>query len=178
MAITKIQSESLNLADTYAFTGTVTGAGESNTPYFSALKTSNQTLSDAASATKITFDSVSTESTSGVFDLSNNKFTATVAGKYCFQLKATVFDTANALKRVDCYIYKNGSQNRKEIFFDNSGGIREVVLTATWIEDVAVNDYYEMYVYGDTTDSGTFDVAGNASGSAKETYLSGFLLTT
>ena len=26
MAITKIQSESLNLADTYAFTGTVTGA--------------------------------------------------------------------------------------------------------------------------------------------------------
>ena len=27
MAITKIQSESLNLADTYAFTGTVTGAG-------------------------------------------------------------------------------------------------------------------------------------------------------
>ena len=27
MAITKIQSESMNLADTYAFTGTVTGAG-------------------------------------------------------------------------------------------------------------------------------------------------------
>ena len=27
MAITKIQSESLNIADTYAFTGTVTGAG-------------------------------------------------------------------------------------------------------------------------------------------------------
>ena len=28
MAITKIQSESMNLADTYAFTGTVTGAGK------------------------------------------------------------------------------------------------------------------------------------------------------
>ena len=36
MAITKIQSESMNLADTYAFTGTVTGAGESNTPSFKA----------------------------------------------------------------------------------------------------------------------------------------------
>ena len=34
MAITKIQSESLNLADTYAFTGTVTGAGGVNTPAF------------------------------------------------------------------------------------------------------------------------------------------------
>ena len=28
MAISKIQSESINLADTFAFTGTVTGAGE------------------------------------------------------------------------------------------------------------------------------------------------------
>ena len=44
MAITKIQSESLNLADTYAFTGTVTGAGLNNTPVFN--KTSNQVSSD------------------------------------------------------------------------------------------------------------------------------------
>ena len=35
MAITKIQSESLNLADTYDFTGTVTGAGGVMTPAFS-----------------------------------------------------------------------------------------------------------------------------------------------
>ena len=40
MAITKIQSESLNLADTYAFTGTVTGAGGDNTPSFKAHRTS------------------------------------------------------------------------------------------------------------------------------------------
>ena len=31
MAIDKIQSESINLADTFAFTGTVTGAGGTNT---------------------------------------------------------------------------------------------------------------------------------------------------
>ena len=36
MAITKIQSESVNLADDFAFTGTVSGAGESNTPYWYA----------------------------------------------------------------------------------------------------------------------------------------------
>ena len=30
MAISKIQAESMNLADTYAFTGTVSGAGETN----------------------------------------------------------------------------------------------------------------------------------------------------
>jgi hypothetical protein len=28
MALSKIQAESMNLADTYAFTGTVSGAGE------------------------------------------------------------------------------------------------------------------------------------------------------
>ena len=38
MAITKIQSESLNLADTYDFTGTVTGAGGVNTPAFYAIE--------------------------------------------------------------------------------------------------------------------------------------------
>ena len=42
MAITKIQSESLNLADTYDFTGTVTGAGGVNKPSFEAYRNSNQ----------------------------------------------------------------------------------------------------------------------------------------
>ena len=47
MAITKIQSESLNLADTYDFTGTVTGAGGVNTPAFYATRTGgNQSMSD------------------------------------------------------------------------------------------------------------------------------------
>ena len=46
MAITKIQSESLNLADTYAFTGTVTGAGGITEAKIFRL-TSNLTLSDA-----------------------------------------------------------------------------------------------------------------------------------
>ena len=40
MAITKLQAEALNLADTYAFTGTVTGAGENNNPAFRAGLTS------------------------------------------------------------------------------------------------------------------------------------------
>ena len=52
MAITKIQSESLNLADTYAFTGTVTGAG-GITEIDMWLMTSNLSLS-ASSETLIT----------------------------------------------------------------------------------------------------------------------------
>jgi len=43
MALSKIQSESVNLADDFAFSGTVTGAGETNNivPVFSTTLTSN-----------------------------------------------------------------------------------------------------------------------------------------
>ena len=51
MAITKIQSESLNLADTYDFTGTVTGAGGVNTPAFYAIASSAQTISNTTHTT-------------------------------------------------------------------------------------------------------------------------------
>ena len=48
MAITKLQAEALNLADTYAFTGTVTGAGVTNTPSFMAANSGGQTLTNNA----------------------------------------------------------------------------------------------------------------------------------
>ena len=45
MAIDKIQSESINLADNFAFTGTVTGAGESNTTLVYVYATTGTTVS-------------------------------------------------------------------------------------------------------------------------------------
>lgn len=50
MALSKIQAESMNLADTYAFSGTVTGAGDPS----NFVKLSTQTASDS---TGIIFDS-------------------------------------------------------------------------------------------------------------------------
>jgi len=83
MSITKIQSESLNLSDTYDFTGTVTGAGESNTPSFSAKQSGSQTITSDTDtllnfATEI-FD------TDGAYD-GTNKFTVPTGqgGKYFF----------------------------------------------------------------------------------------------
>ena len=60
MAITKIQSESLNLADTYDFTGTVTGAGGDNKPCFQAFAATAQTIS-SNTFTKIQFDDLTTD---------------------------------------------------------------------------------------------------------------------
>ena len=45
MALSKIQSESINLADTFAFTGTVTGAGDTS----NLVKISNTTISSDVS---------------------------------------------------------------------------------------------------------------------------------
>ena len=66
MAITKLQAEALNLADTYAFTGTVTGAGGVNTPAFLARLSSGHAVA-TGTWTKI---NVNTEvyDTAGTYD--------------------------------------------------------------------------------------------------------------
>ena len=61
MAIDKIQSESINLADNFAFTGTVTGAGGVNTPNFKVSNSGNTSCANGTfvklSADTETFDS-------------------------------------------------------------------------------------------------------------------------
>lgn len=51
MALSKIQSESLNLADDFAFTGTVTGAGDT-----AGLKLLNTVTLDNSTTASVTFD--------------------------------------------------------------------------------------------------------------------------
>ena len=80
MAIDKIQSESINLADNFAFTGTVTGAGESNIPYFYGELSSTQDVSNGSSR-KAQLDNIVLDSASG-WDSSNYRYTPGVAGKY------------------------------------------------------------------------------------------------
>ncbi len=82
MAITKIQSESMNLADTYAFTGTVTGAGVTNKPAFHANNTSNPTWT-INTHTKIAFTNENFD-TDSAYDTSTSRFTVPSGegGKY------------------------------------------------------------------------------------------------
>ena len=160
MAITKIQSESLNLSDNYDFTGTVTGAGESNVPAFYAYLSSSQDINDSTN-TKIQFDTELFDTDNTYDNSTNYRFTPGVAGKYVItvqMLNTTGTDYDNF--RVN--LKKNGSeivQGRGANF--NGDGI-----------------CYTTIVTANTTDNGTFDVSGNSSSVSKETYFSGFLLTT
>jgi len=109
MAITKIQSESLNLADDFAFTGTITGAGGVSKPYFLATINSEQTVSDNVN-TKVQFSNEIIDS-DGCYDPSTNyRFTPTTAGKYYVScaVGGTAFG-ADSLNDMEVSLYKNGS---------------------------------------------------------------------
>ena len=109
MAIDKIQSESINLADNFAFTGTVSGAGGVNTPAFLAFKSSVQDCSDNT-YTKITF-------TSEKFDTDNtfadSKFTHGVSGKYFIYAQVGGYPVNDIGKDIKISIYTNGTSTEE-----------------------------------------------------------------
>ena len=86
MALSKIQSESINLADTYAFTGTVSGT-VSGSGAFCARTSVATWVSSVSDGTILPFNDDSTGDcfdTDGVYNTSTYKFTAPAAGVYMF----------------------------------------------------------------------------------------------
>jgi hypothetical protein len=151
MAITKIQSESLNLADTYDFTGTVTGAGGVNTPAFRAYLGSNQNISNATN-TKIQINTENFD-TAGAYDNSTNyRFTPQTAGKYFVYAQLAFSSTVLAMrvKTGKTMIYKNGSllaQNINQPADGSSSNYSNqfLLLTQTVVEMNGSSDYLELY---------------------------------
>tara|TARA_R100001460_G_scaffold98947_1_gene142019 strand:+ start:481 stop:969 length:489 start_codon:yes stop_codon:yes gene_type:complete len=139
MAIDKIQSESINLADNFAFTGTVTGAGEDNKPMFrvsgNAKTVSNNTDTKNDVNTEI-FDTDNCFSTGG-----SNRFTPNKAGKYYLNARID----ANSGTNTDFYVvmfYKNGSS------IGGAASINRDYNTAVASQIVEANgssDYFEVY---------------------------------
>jgi len=139
MAITKIQSESLNLSDTYDFTGTVTGAGEANKPIFrvsgGSTSVSHSTNTKLAVSSEI-FD------TDNCFDLGgNNRFTPNKAGKYFLNGRIDIASGTNTDFFVIMF-YKNGS---------NIGGAASInrdyntAVASQIVEANGTSDYFEIY---------------------------------
>ena len=163
MAITKLQSESLNLADDYSFTGTITGAGGDNNPSFFAVSTSSEdgTAVSNDTLTKMTF-STEVFDTDDCYDNSTNyRFTPNVAGKYFVFTKAMADNlVANATTKLE--FYKNGSQMddnyRMRIKNGSSpvGDVENTLILSAIIDMNGTSDYIEVY--------GTHNIGGNSSG--------------
>ena len=179
MAITKLIGSSLTndtinatqLDETanYDFTGTVTGAGGVMTPAFFVYKNASQTLSDVTN-TKITW-------TTEVFDTDNafasDKFTVPsgAAGKYFFVFHSHVYDSGEHLTQVNRAFKKNnGFVGSVDNTFDNGQMVTSNV-PVTIILDLAVGDYIDTWVWGNTTDNNSFDVYGEG---LNYTYFYGY----
>ena len=167
MAITKIQSESLNLADTYAFTGTVTGAGETLKPSFRAKINSTQNVS-SSTWVKVQFDTELFD-TDNMYDNSTNyRFTPTTAGKYLVFASIRHDWSSNWGNNNFTAIYKNGTQYIVSDFYGNGSGVQNYgVRACTDIIDFnGTSDYVE--VFGQSNSSGTqFHPGGTFFGAFK-----------
>jgi hypothetical protein len=175
MAFSKIIAESMDLADTYAFTGTVTGAGGVNSAQFWVTKSSSQTVS-ANTWTKITLEQE-------MFDPDNvfgsNKFTAPSDGYY--QLFGNCrWDSPNTNENAQLAFYKNGawysgSTNDRE--FSPSGA--EMFLRLSNVIYLAQNDYIELYGRpGGNNENVSGTTNGTPTGVESFTSMSGYKLVT
>jgi len=156
MALIKTRSRGINLADNFAFTGTITGAGEVNTPCFYATMSSHQNLSDNVSA-KVEFNQTSF-ATTGTYDTSNARFTPGVAGIYQFQICVVGDSQATAnLYAHKIYLFKNGSGISHQgdgvtfNFVDNYP--RQAPITHNICDTANTTDYYEVYAQVNDTSS-------------------------
>jgi len=175
MAIDKIQSESINLADNFAFTGTVTGAGESNKPYFRAYMNGTQNLGTGGTTTKIEMNTEVLDS-AGAYDHSTNyRFTPQTAGKYIIFGCVTMYSSNSTYRYGDIYIYKNGSEASRGSGTDFSANYGYRI--QPYINDIITfngsSDYVEIYVRGYA--GGT---AVNAEGSNSNSWFGGYFLST
>nr|BAR37874.1 complement C1q protein [uncultured Mediterranean phage uvMED] len=149
MAIDKIQSESINLADNFAFTGTVTGAGETNQPSFFAYLggSGGQSVSDNT-VTKVQCQTELFDE-GGCYDNSTNyRFTPNVAGKY-FLFGSIQTETGTNSDLNDSYFYfkKNGSANILESvnIYANGFGRQDIITGSMIVDANGSSDYFEMY---------------------------------
>src|SRR6056300_248946 len=165
MAITKIQSESLNLAGTYDFTGTVTGAGGVNTPAFFASISSDQSIPNGTN----TLVALATEvlDTDSAFDntASNYKFTVPSGEAGNYQINFGIRNSNFTTARIDVKLYKNGSE---AVNAENASGGNYDTAYGGAILNLSVGDYLQMYVYQASGSSQNIFSARNSC------FMSGF----
>jgi len=177
MAIDKIQSESINLADNFAFTGTVTGAGGVNSPRILACMNNYHTIT-ANTATKVPFNRVDIN-TGGTWDSSNYRWTPGTAGTYVISWQ--VFGdagAANNLRIIEGTIKISGTAAMTAFidFRDYHG--RSSTISNSIITELTDSNYIELFatIY-DTT--GNPDLGGGSSGGERfKTYISSYKIIT
>jgi hypothetical protein len=174
MAITKIQSESLNLSDNYDFTGTVTGAGGTNTPNFFASHSNDFSINDNT-LTKIPFDNEVIDS-GGNYDTTNYRYTPGFIGKSF--LSASIFssNSGNAIYFQQINLYKNGADlvyHQDQV--SSSREFKQNMMFLNVMISHDADDYYEVYGKVKTSNASTTHYPTGSGNNAKfRNYFYGY----
>ena len=159
MAIDKIQSESINLADNFAFTGTVSGVGGQGTNFFQAVNTGTAATFGHGSSVLVPFDAENFDP-DGVYDpsSSNYKFTCATAGYHFFTAQVQQDTASGKSRQVATLLYKNGSDigNGSGVYWDtyNNDTFGDSAIRTTAVVNLAVGDYVQVYFYQTQSDGG------------------------
>ena len=172
MAFSKIIAESMDLTDTYAFTGTVTGTTK-NTPAFLAYLSSSYEVTNNV-ITKVNCNTEVLDTDSCYDNSSNFRFTPTTAGKYHVFCNLNGLTNAYKLYFMKAKLYKNGSQEVSTSNTFATDSIYRIQSQFEFIVDMnGSSDYLEMYGHIDIHTNGTEQFVG---GSDKGTYFGAYLL--
>jgi hypothetical protein len=139
----------LSIAGTInASSGTATGFGGANTPFFLAERTSPEQQISDNTVTKIEFQTETLDSGT-VYDPSTNyRFTPGVAGKYyVFAGAGLSGDANNQFLDGSLYIYKNGSEEVSAHVNAAENYPRTLNFQIAHIFDLDADDYIEIYGY-------------------------------
>ena len=178
MALIKARSRGINLADNFAFTGTVSGAGgNAGTEAFLAILSSNQSVSDNT-ATLVAFDTESYDVGSNYTNTSSNyKYTCPSAGKYRFYAQVSgATDGSYAINNSFARLKKNGSTDicfNSSPTHQNSHAPDTAQATIDITVDCSANDYFQIYASINSTGSG-HSVTNVYSDSSRRTWFGGY----
>ena len=140
--------------------GATAGGTLSSRPNFLAFLTANQTITNVT-WTKVQFDSEVYDADSVYDNSTNYRFTVPSgkAGKYLIHYKCRLSAVSND-NMIESFtgIYKNGSQITQNTNQFNTNYIKVNTIAETYIIDLAVNDYIEIFAYiNDTSGSPRID---------------------
>tara|TARA_Y100000592_G_scaffold49511_1_gene78411 strand:+ start:1285 stop:1761 length:477 start_codon:yes stop_codon:yes gene_type:complete len=136
MALSKIQSESINLADTFSFTGQ---------PIFYA--TAESTISMTTSYAETTAFSNAFVNVGSHYNTGTGRFTAPIAGVYNFAVASIGNSTATVYR---FRLYKNGSSlNNAEYRVNTEGGAYSVNGEFCLVASLNASDYVSIFVMSD-----------------------------
>ena len=162
---------------TIANSGTATGFGETNTPYFEAYQSSNTGYLTNNTYIKVQCNTEVVDSAGAYDSTTNYRFTPQTAGKYF--IYGNVRSNANGNSRLrDAYavIYLNGSRYRESRvnFADNY--TREAnIFTSALITMNGSSDYVELY--GAVNDSSGSNQGYFAGSEGSTTNFGGYLVS-